>query len=235
MEPCLKKQRTATQTPESHLDECFKLFGGTLPAPEWSKKDLAEFKKWHQNLEANFKTGEQIGWAVLGVLHTVLDILGPRLRWPIYDCISLGYIAKDDCDLDSLCHLFGAQDEVDLGPILRLVFRCGDTYAKLFFGCGCEEEIHKNRFWPQFYMEMHSLSESADPNPLPKNAALDKLILCLGQGIGEVVVHLFSGMSAKVIFFVFCRWAPFPKTENIMIVDDQETCLEGEEEEEEDD
>jgi len=223
MEPSLKKQRkepASLRTPEFHLDECFKLFGGASPAPEWSKKDLAEFKEWHQNLEACFKTGDQLCWAVLAVLHTVFEILAPRLRWPIYD-VALAPFQKDDLDLDSLCILFGAEDEDMLGPILRLVFRSGGEYATLFFGCGCETEINENKFWPQFHMEMHTLSESCLEKPLAKNAALDKLILCLGDGIGDVVVHLFSGMSAKVIHFCFCRWAPFPNTSNILFIDQE--------------
>ncbi len=234
MEPSLKKQRIATQTPESHLDECFKLFGGTVPAPEWSKKDLANFKKWHQNLEACFKTGEQLGWAVLGVLHTVFEIVAPRLRWPIYD-VSLASLGEDDFDLDSLCRLFAVEDEVKLGPILRLVFRSGGSYATLFFGCGCETETYENKFWPQFHLEMHTLSESDLEKPLAKNAALDKLILCLGHGIGDVVVHLFSGMKAKVIHFSFHRHAPFPNTANVFLFEQEEPWWKEEEEEEEKD
>ncbi len=235
MEPSLKKQRkepASLQTPESHLDECFKLFGGAAPAPEWSKKDLANFKKWHQNLEACFKTGEQLGWAVLGVLHTVFEILGPRLRWPIFD-VSLAPLGKHDVDLNSLCRLFSVEDEVKLGPILRLVFRTGGGQATLFFGCGCEAEIHENKFWPQFFMEMHSLSEPGLERSLSRNAALDKLILCLGDGIGDVVVHLFSGMKAKVISFCFCRWSPFPNTANVHLFD-QEVWPEGDERKDDD-
>ncbi len=232
MEPSLKKQRKEPakfQTTESHLDECFKLFGGTLPAPEWSKKDLANFKEWHQNLEARFKTGEQLAWAVLAVLHTVFEILAPRLRWPTYG-VALAPLLEDDPDLDSLCRLFSVEDEVKLGPILRLVFRSGGSHATLFFGCGCEREIYEGKFWPQFAIEMHTLSESGLEEPLEKNAALDKLILCLGDGIGDVVVHLFSGMKAKVIHFSFHRWAPFPNTANVFLFEQEEPWWEEEEE-----
>ncbi len=234
MEPSLKKQRIVAQTSKSHLDECFKLFGGTAPAPEWSKKDLANFKEWHQNLEARFKTGEQLGWAVLAVLHTVFEIVGPRLKWPIFD-VSLAPVDKNDVDLDSLCRLFSAEDEVKLGPILRLVFRTRGTQSTLFFGCDCETEIHKNKFWPQFFVEMHSLSDPRLERPLPKNVALDRLILCLGDGIGDVVVHLFSGMTDKVISFWFCRRASFPNAGNITLFDQEDHWWEEEEEEEEKD
>ena len=221
MEPSLKKQRIVTQTSKSRLDECYKLFKGTAPVPKWSKEDLADFKKWYDNLEACFETEEQLRSAILVVLYTVFRIVGTHLGWPLYN-INLAPLVADDPDLNSLGILFGAENEDELGTILRLTFHLEDSSATLFFGCGCEEEIHENRFWPEFYMEMHTLSESRlklKESKRPVNPATKKLVLFIGCGIGAVVDHLFSGMSDKVISFCFCRWAPFPNTANIHLID----------------